>query len=177
MMLRYVFWSHLIITLTWKMVLLLSVQVTCCHKKNCYYFHEVPNCFDFYCFYCCFHLFYSQNKMFDWAVCNRSFLLQIMKFSRHTRYSNKQLIILFCLYFFFTSSLKNFVWSYSCLTSIIYKIFETNSSFHVKSRTRGKVQFLFFKRFLIVLAKFLFWQGDWALGYDSMKLGHFSDIS
>ena len=31
-----------------------------------------------------------------------------------------------------------------------------NSSFHVKKRTAGKVQFLFFRRFLIVLTKLSF---------------------
>ena len=41
--------------------------------------------------------------------------------------------------------------------TIIHKIFETNSSFHVKQRTPGKVQFLFFRRFLLVLTKFSFW--------------------
>ena len=51
----------------------------------------------------------------------------------------------------------------------IHKIFETNSSFHVKQRTTGKVQFLFFSRFLLVLTKFSFWEEDWALGYNSMK--------
>ena len=35
--------------------------------------------------------------------------------------------------------------------TIIRKIFKTNSSFHVKLRTTGKVQFLFFRRFLLVL--------------------------
>ena len=29
-------------------------------------------------------------------------------------------------------------------TAIIHKIFETNSSFHVKERITGKVQFLYF---------------------------------
>ena len=57
------------------------------------------------------------------------------------------------------------------------KIFETNSSFHVKRRTTGKVYFLFFKSFLLVLTKFSFWQEDWALGYHSMKCRHFPDIS
>ena len=46
--------------------------------------------------------------------------------------------------------------------TIIHKIFETNSSFHlkqctsfhVKQRTMGEVRFLFFRRFLLVLAKF-----------------------
>ena len=51
----------------------------------------------------------------------------------------------------------------------IHKIFETKYSFHVKQRTTGKVQFLFFSSFLLVLTKFPFWDEDWALGYDSMK--------
>ena len=37
--------------------------------------------------------------------------------------------------------------------------------------------FLFFKSFLLVSTKISFWQEDWALGYDSMKFRHFSDIS
>ena len=40
---------------------------------------------------------------------------------------------------------------------IIHKIFETNSSFHVKQGTTRKIQFLFFKMFLLVATKFLFW--------------------
>ena len=35
----------------------------------------------------------------------------------------------------------------------IDKIFEANSSFHEKQRTKGKVQFLFVKSFLVVLTK------------------------
>ena len=37
--------------------------------------------------------------------------------------------------------------------TINHKIFQTNSSFHVKQCTTGKVQFLFFRRFLLVLAR------------------------
>ena len=37
--------------------------------------------------------------------------------------------------------------------------------------------FLLFKSFLLVSTKISFWQEDWALGYDSMKFRHFSDIS
>ena len=40
--------------------------------------------------------------------------------------------------------------------TIIHKIFETNSSFHVKKRPTGEVQILFFRRFLLVLTKFPF---------------------
>ena len=45
-------------------------------------------------------------------------------------------------------------------TTIIHKIFKGNSSFHVKIRTTGKVQFLFFRRFLLVLTKFSFREKD-----------------
>ena len=34
------------------------------------------------------------------------------------------------------------------------------------STLREKHQFLFFRRFLLVLTKFWFWGGDWALGYN-----------
>ena len=37
--------------------------------------------------------------------------------------------------------------------------------------------FNFCKGFLMVLAKLLFWPGDWALGYYSMEFRHFLDIS
>ena len=36
------------------------------------------------------------------------------------------------------------------------KIFETNSSFHVKQHTTGKVQFLFSRSLLLVLINFPF---------------------
>ena len=52
-----------------------------------------------------------------------------------------------------------------------------NPSFHVKQRTTGKVDFLFFKSFFFVLlTKPSFCQGDWALGYHSMKCRQFPDI-
>ena len=57
-----------------------------------------------------------------------------------------------------------------------HKIFETNSSFHVKQRKREKFSFCF-KSFLLVGKRFLFWHGDWALGYHSMEFRHFPDIS
>ena len=41
--------------------------------------------------------------------------------------------------------------------TIIRKIFETNSGFHVKQRHTGKVQFLFFSSFWLVLKNFSFW--------------------
>ena len=59
--------------------------------------------------------------------------------------------------------------------TIMTKAFETSSSFHVKWGTTGKVQFLFFKGFLLVLIKFSFWGGDWALGYNYMGFCYFPD--
>ena len=58
--------------------------------------------------------------------------------------------------------------SFSKAATTIHKIFQANSSFHVKQRTTGKVQLLFFRSFLLVLTKFSFWEEDWALGYHSM---------
>ena len=51
------------------------------------------------------------------------------------------------------------------------------SSFRVGWRTAGGVQFLFFRRFLLGLAKLSFWGGDWMQGNNSMKFGDFCDIS
>ena len=48
-------------------------------------------------------------------------------------------------------------------------IFEANSSFYLKERTRRKVQFLFFISFLLTSTKFSFWEEEWALAYNSMK--------
>ena len=55
-------------------------------------------------------------------------------------------------------------------TTIIHKIFETK-------RTTEKVQFLFFKRFLLVLTKLSFREKDEALRNNSMKFWDFPDIS
>ena len=57
------------------------------------------------------------------------------------------------------------------------KTFEKNSSFNVKQHTPGKVQSLFLTSLSIVLTKFTFWEKDWALGYNSMKLWHHSELS
>ena len=56
-------------------------------------------------------------------------------------------------------------------------MFETNSSFHLKECTTGKVYFPFLKSLLLVLTILSFWQGDLALGYHSMKFRYFCDIS
>ena len=37
--------------------------------------------------------------------------------------------------------------------TMTHKVLETNSSFHVKKRTTERVEFLFFKSFLLVLTK------------------------
>ena len=63
------------------------------------------------------------------------------------------------------------------ISAIIQKIFETNSGFHVKQRPTGKVQFLFFSSFWLLLKKFSFWQEDWALVYNSSKFWDFLDFS
>ena len=55
------------------------------------------------------------------------------------------------------------------LTTIMNKISETNSSFHVKWNTAGKVQFLFFRSFQLTWTKLSFWQKNWVLGYNFMK--------
>ena len=60
-------------------------------------------------------------------------------------------------------------------STIIHKIFVTNCSFHVKQRTTGKVQYLFFKSFWPVSLKILFRQGDWTLGYHTIQLRHFPE--
>ena len=57
------------------------------------------------------------------------------------------------------------------------KIFETKSTFPVKQGTTGKVQFVFFTGFFLVLKIFSFWEEDWALGYNSMRFWDFPDIS
>ena len=54
--------------------------------------------------------------------------------------------------------------------TIIHKLFETNSSFHVKQHPTGKVHILFFKRFLLVLQNPQVQPEYWALAYDSNKL-------
>ena len=45
------------------------------------------------------------------------------------------------------------------MSTAVDKIFEINSSFHVKGTT-GKVQFVFFQIFLLDLTKCLFWGED-----------------
>ena len=59
--------------------------------------------------------------------------------------------------------------------TIIHKMFDTNSSFELKQRTVEKVEFLFFRIFL--LKKSSFREENWVLGNNSMKFWDFSDIS
>ena len=51
----------------------------------------------------------------------------------------------------------------------------------VQSYLTGKVLFLFFRSFLLVLARLSFLRGgggvDWGLGYHSVEFGQFPDIS
>ena len=54
------------------------------------------------------------------------------------------------------------------LTKTIHNISEINSSFHVKWRNAGNFSFPFFSSFFLVSTKALFWDKDWALGYNSM---------
>ena len=49
------------------------------------------------------------------------------------------------------------------------KIYEKISSFHMRMRATGRVQFLFSRRLFLVLTKFSFFEEDWAIGYTSMK--------
>ena len=53
------------------------------------------------------------------------------------------------------------------LETILKKIFETNSSFHVKQGMESSISV--FQNILLVLIKFSCWRGDWGLGYNSMK--------
>ena len=61
------------------------------------------------------------------------------------------------------------------LETTVDKIFETSSTFHVKYRTTGRFQFLFFGGFLLLLTKFC--EEGWALVYNSMKVWDFFDLS
>ena len=48
---------------------------------------------------------------------------------------------------------------------------------YTKYYTTGKVQFQFLNSFSLVLTKFSFWQEDWALRYNSMKIWDLLNIS
>ena len=55
-------------------------------------------------------------------------------------------------------------------TTILAKIFETNFNVSVKKRTTGKVQFQFLNSFSVFMRKCSFWEEDWALDCNSMKI-------
>ena len=63
------------------------------------------------------------------------------------------------------------------VTTILAKIYQTNFSVNVKQRTTAKAQFQFLNSFLLAWTKFSFWDEDWALGYNSMKISDLLDIS
>ena len=67
--------------------------------------------------------------------------------------------------FSFPVSSEDVILSNNAATTIAHKMFETNSSFHVKfSCFHIFIVFMFFKRFLLVLTKLSFWRGEKALG-------------
>ena len=76
-------------------------------------------------------------------------------------YTWEQVVIAKLVKLFLRKDAFTFRQKFSVLTetTISHKISKTNSSFHVKQRTTGKVLLLFFGAFLLVLAKFSFWQG------------------
>ena len=45
----------------------------------------------------------------------------------------------------------------------IHGVFGIGCGFRAGRRTAGRASFLFFKSFWLVLTKFSFWRGDWAL--------------
>ena len=56
---------------------------------------------------------------------------------------------------------------FSLVAAVICGIFEAGSGFRVEWSITGKVLFLFFKTFLLVLTKLASWQGDWTPGLDT----------
>ena len=62
------------------------------------------------------------------------------------------------------------------VTTIIFKVFETNSSFDVKQRTTGKVLISVFQGFFASNNKIFIFEGR-PLGYHSIKFRYFPDIS
>ena len=79
---------------------------------------------------------------------------------------------------------RSYVWnvlgqvkSKNMFSETIHKIFETNTSSHLKQRNTRKFNFCFCRVFLLVLTNFDFWQEQWALGYHLMKFRQFLDIS
>ena len=62
-------------------------------------------------------------------------------------------------------------------STISHRISETNSNFHVKWRITERVIMLLCGTSLLVLAKFSFWQGEWALGYHFLEFRQFPNNS
>ena len=54
------------------------------------------------------------------------------------------------------------------VTRAIYKTFEKILRFDVKYCSRGKVQYLVFSNFLLLLTIFSIWEEDWAIDYNSI---------
>ena len=63
--------------------------------------------------------------------------------------------------------------SQDLVTRTIDKIHEKNLRFHVKYCSRGKVQYLVYSNFLLVLTIFSFWEEDWTLHFNSMEFWDF----
>ena len=54
--------------------------------------------------------------------------------------------------------------------AILAKLYETNFSVSGKQGSAGKVQFQFLNTFLVVLTKLSFYEEDWAIGHNFMKI-------
>ena len=61
--------------------------------------------------------------------------------------------------------------------TILGKIFWTKKRNSVKLDRLRKVWYLFLRGFELLLPKFIFWKGDWALGYESTQIWDFRNIS
>ena len=68
-------------------------------------------------------------------------------------------------------ALRELDYALSAWATVGCGVFGAGSGFGVGWRT--VVWSLFFGAFLLVLAKLLFWRGDWALDYHSMAFRHF----
>ena len=92
------------------------------------------------------------------------------KLRNHPFQSQKKLFVWFLFfYYYFSVRCKSIIDIEKLKTITIHKIPERNSSFYVKQRTTGKIQFLFLSSSLLILTKFSFWEEDRPLGYNSMK--------
>ena len=64
-----------------------------------------------------------------------------------------------------------------CLPAVGCGVSGAGCGFRVGWRTAWGVLSLFFGAFLLVLAGFSFWRGEWALGYPFLEFRHFPNIS